>query len=617
MKDRIFFLRAGAWFFLMATVPVIIVSFRFLSFAPPPSSFLAVLYLAALTIGHFTTLTLIPYIALYVPAALICPKRPFLNALTVFLFASMLFVLVIDTFVFALYRFHINGFVLGMLFGGAASEVFEFSSQIYLFVLGIFIALAGLGSLLLYLFWKYDLPGKLKHGVTVGVIILALLVSSQVAHGFADAFFYRPITQLSRVYPLFYPLQFKKFLYKHGWLDPSKKDERIIEVLAEEHRGLNYPIHPLRYSADKQKMPNILWIIIDSWNYRAMGDSVTPNIAAFARESATRYANHSSGSNGTRGGIFTLFYGLPALYWSAVGSNQVGPLLLDEIIKIGYQFKIFTSASLHNPPFDRNVFINIRDLRVSTEGEKCYQRDQQITQDWLAFLDRRTEGAPPFFGVLFYDSPHAFALPPGHQKYFKPAWTHARYHALATLTDEKAFWNLYRNCVRFNDSLAGIVLDDLKAQGLLESTIVMFTGDHGQEFNENKKGFWGHNGNFSRAQTGVPLILAWPGRPPGVDSAWTYHFDIVPTFLKDAFGCTNPVSDYTIGHSLFSGIRRTWCITGSYENFAILEHDRITTIGYDGTYDITSPTLDPLPEATLSTKLIHDAMLKVNAYYLR
>ena len=43
------------------------------------------------------------------------------------------------------------------------------------------------------------------------------------------------------------------------------------------------------------------------------------------------------------------------------------------------------------------------------------------------------------------------------------------------------------------------VIDHLRQRNLLDSTIVILVGDHGEEFMEH--GFWGHNSTFSDPQT--------------------------------------------------------------------------------------------------------------------
>src|SRR3712207_9402754 len=62
------------------------------------------------------------------------------------------------------------------------------------------------------------------------------------------------------------------------------------------------------------------------------------------------------------------------------------------------------------------------------------------------------------------------------------------------------------------DSLIGLTLDKLKQKDLLRNTVVIITGDHGQEFNENHCNYWGHSSNYSQWQIHVPLIYYYPGR---------------------------------------------------------------------------------------------------------
>ena len=55
--------------------------------------------------------------------------------------------------------------------------------------------------------------------------------------------------------------------------------------------------------------------------------------------------------------------------------------------------RVFASAKLIRPSFDRTVFVNVPDLRLFSEGNNAWQRDQDALSDWLAFLDGRAERA--------------------------------------------------------------------------------------------------------------------------------------------------------------------------------------------------------------------------------
>ncbi|OGS36298.1 MAG: hypothetical protein A2293_14615 [Elusimicrobia bacterium RIFOXYB2_FULL_49_7] len=613
---RALLLRSGAWYFFLHSFIVMLFALCFLRFAPLPKTAAAVVYLTIMTLGHFAALSFLPYLALFAPLVLLFPKKRLAAILLILISGAMLFLLVIDFYVFSMYRFHLNGWVLEMLVGPAAGEVFEFSNQIYLFCGGLLAALFGLETVLVWLFLKSDWASRFRHGRIIAIMVPALMLSGHLLHAVADAMGYRPITQVSRVYPLLFPLQAKKFFYKLGWIDPARNRDMDLSVKGGD-KGLSYPLHPLVFSRPERPL-NILWIVIDSWNVRCMNDSVTPHISAFARDNL-RFTTHRSGSNGTRGGIFTLFYGIPALYWYEAEAGRISPLFLDALIEQGYDLNLLASASLSNPPFDKTVFCKIRNLSLSTPGETSADRDDRIATGWKDWMADRTSAkrASPFFGFLFFDAPHALSLPKGFSGPFQPSWEYAQYQKLALSAESPEYFNLYCNTLYFDDSLIGGVLSDLKENGLYDNTVIVITGDHGQEFNENKKGYWGHNGNFSCYQIGVPLVIHWPGQAAEDIDKWTTHYDITPTLLIHALGCRNPVSDMSVGLDLLDSTMRDWSVAGSKENFAIIDTDRITTIGYSGDFTITTPALDPLPDAILRVSRIDRALKKINAFQLK
>jgi membrane-anchored protein YejM (alkaline phosphatase superfamily) len=134
----------------------------------------------------------------------------------------------------------------------------------------------------------------------------------------------------------------------------------------------------------------------------------------------------------------------------------------------------------------------------------------------------------------------------------------------------------YLNAVHYVDSLVGRVLDDLKRRELLDRTVVIVTSDHGMEFNENGLGFMGQATAFSEFQLHIPLLIHWPSRPKGRVTRRTSHNDLAPTLVSGVFGCTNPPSDYSSGHSLFSDTQWDWLIAVSHNDYALVEPDRET-----------------------------------------
>ncbi len=103
----------------------------------------------------------------------------------------------------------------------------------------------------------------------------------------------------------------------------------------------------------------------------------------------------------------------------------------------------------------------------------------------------------------------------------------------------------YHACVSYADAQIGLVLAELKAQGLWENTIVVLTSDHGFHLGEHF--MWGKSTLFEESAR-VPMIVRVPGRTtPGSRSEGLVDLiDLFPT-VADAAGL--PAPDDIHGHS--------------------------------------------------------------------
>ena len=219
--------------------------------------------------------------------------------------------------------------------------------------------------------------------------------------------------------------------------------------------------------------------------------------------------DHHSGGNGTRIGVFSLFYAIPGTYWHRMLAERQGPVFIKQLLERGYDVRAFRSAPLFSPEFDRTVFAEVDSLRMRSDGKDSADRDRDLTSDFLSFLKSRSDDTP-FFALLFYDSPHKLVLPPGYAQVFRPSAADVNYLGLDAATDPLPLLNRYRNSTHYVDSLIGEALAAIKERGLLEKSVIVITGDHGQEFNDNRRNYWGHSSNFTRFQTGVPLLVYSP-----------------------------------------------------------------------------------------------------------
>lgn len=163
--------------------------------------------------------------------------------------------------------------------------------------------------------------------------------------------------------------------------------------------------------------------------------------------------------------------------------------------------------------------------------------------------------------------------------------------------------NRYKTSVHFVDSLAKQVIDTLDEAGDLENTLIVITGDHSQEFNDNKLNYWGHNSNYTPAQTHVPFAIIGPSVPEGIGADWgvkfTSHEDVVPTLMESYLGIASPASDYSTGVSLYSEVvERPWVLLSSYSGYGIVTQDSILEVGATGQsryLDITNHPKDGSP----------------------
>ncbi|PID89984.1 MAG: hypothetical protein CSA97_05270 [Bacteroidetes bacterium] len=341
-----------------------------------------------------------------------------------------------------------------------------------------------------------------------------------------------------------------------------------------------------------------------------------PRLSAFSRQCLS-FANHRSGSNGTRSGVFTLFYGLPATYFEAMERTGKRPVLVDKLLQEGYTIRTYPSANMYNPPLKPLMFHDIPGVIGETQGGASYLRDMQLTRNACAFLDTAATTNQPFFAFLFYDALHAFDLPDSLNHPYKPTIPYANWLELDNDSDPMQLLNLYRNSAHLVDSLAGIVLDRLQTLGMLENTLVLITGDHAQEFNDNQQNYWGHNGNFTDAQIKVPLLLYEPAmKGDTVIARPTSHYDLAPTLMHRLFACKSPDSLYSAGSDLLKGGSPEFLVLGATGNWAIRHQGYIYELNVAGELRATDSCLRPT-ERPLPLEIFQAAQREMSRFYLR
>lgn len=601
-------LRWAFWFMLMNGLALMAISMRYFGSDSLPGTPLARLFLGLAYPGHFFSLSLYA-MPLVVLGIMVWPVRWFVFAVGITFELLIVLGVIIDSLVFAQYRFHLNGMVWNLLKSGAATDILPVTGALWLVLAVAVLLLVSAECLAARLAWNWVRKERRHYGRGLGLLLILVIVAGHGLHAWADANHYTPITKQVRYLPGYKPLTMKRTLVRLGLADPSRRDELRLK---DPGSAITYPLEPLACAPEKTKK-NLLLIVIDSWRFDSLSREITPEIWEFAR-GGWRFDNHFSSGNATRFGIFGLFYGLYGTYWHTLLAEEKSPVLMRELERQRYRMGIFASAPLISPEFDRTVFADIRTrIELRQSAATPLERDRQITDKMLRFLDSQQPGTP-FFGFMFYDAPH-FAAHPAGATPFTPNLEKVDHLALNNGTDPVPYFNKYRNSLHHVDRQVGEVLGHLEKKGLLKDTAVVITGDHGEEFNDLKLNYWGHVGNFSRFQTQTPLVVRWPGESPGAFRHLTSHLDIAPTLLKKLLGCTTDPARYSNGRYLTDVSPRSYVLISSWDTFSTVEADRITVAQKSGELEILDHAYHELPGARVRPEISRSAMEGMGRFF--
>lgn len=94
--------------------------------------------------------------------------------------------------------------------------------------------------------------------------------------------------------------------------------------------------------------------------------------------------------------------------------------------------------------------------------------------------------------------------------------------------------------------------DMLSQQGRLDSTLLVFTADHGESFADHGNSYFGHGEGLPQEQVRIPLMLKHPQITPGILDCVASNMDTLPTLFR-MVGWNIPLE--TQGQELQAGCR--------------------------------------------------------------
>ncbi|RMD86041.1 MAG: hypothetical protein D6815_00630 [Candidatus Dadabacteria bacterium] len=155
-----------------------------------------------------------------------------------------------------------------------------------------------------------------------------------------------------------------------------------------------------------------------------------------------------------------------------------------------------------------------------------YQDARTVNGETLPWLDRAS--GRPFFVLIHYMDPH--------DPYFEIPYNGRAVARVETpnppASKAEELRRLYQSNVEYMDRFLGALFAEMKKAGVYDNTVVAFTADHGEEFQEH--GGWWHGTTLYDEVLHVPLIIKLPnGSRRGTRERRIARLvDVMPTLLR-------------------------------------------------------------------------------------
>lgn len=207
-----------------------------------------------------------------------------------------------------------------------------------------------------------------------------------------------------------------------------------------------------------------------------------------------------------------------------------------------------------------------RFLRTANYAFRLLRREPYLSADglntkaraWLGSLEDRKS-----FLWMQYMNTHGPYLAHEGSSYSRKARSELLWRKAAvanpeavTAEEHEELWRCYRSEIGYTDAALARLVAWLRESGRLDSTLLVFTSDHGDEFGEH--GFYGHRNSPFEELIHVPLVMRFPGAEMAgtrIDDP-VRMIDVVPTLLDYVGGWPDPpLTDLMEGVSLMPWIR--------------------------------------------------------------
>ncbi len=329
------------------------------------------------------------------------------------------------------------------------------------------------------------------------------------------------------------------------------------------------------------KQPNIVLMGVDSLLATHMScygyyQQTTPHIDKFA-EGGTLFEKTYSPHVPTTSAYASMLTGMDTFSTQVVALRHQGPLnedvkTLAEILKeAGYDTTCVGFSGPSGRGFDTYLEFSGWGPDDTGRSPKAENLNKTTLPELNRLIDQSDE--KPFFLFLRHMDPHSPYLPPAPYERmfyhgdacdpsnksmepvmsFKPFCDYFASWMPAGITDKDYVIAQYDGAIAYMDACIQTLFNALEARGVLDETIVIVNGDHGETLYDHECWF-DHHGIYD-VTLHVPLIIRYPGRVPAGKrvSGYNQHKDLVPTLLELADIETDIAFDGKSLTSLISG----------------------------------------------------------------
>lgn len=311
--------------------------------------------------------------------------------------------------------------------------------------------------------------------------------------------------------------------------------------------------------------PNIYLFVVESLRKSSITEEIAPHLHQFQKTYPQHQTTLSNG-NGTHLSWFSIFHSQFPYHWKHFQNKwKMGSPALALLKKLGYKIRLYSSAELSYYQMEELLFgskshlIDSRQTFHHKPPATAADTDAAALMKLQYDLLQNPKLASGQVFVIFWDCTHFdYSWPRSWSPKFTPfAQEFAYFRTIQSTKTINAIKNRYNNAVNYMDSLFGAFIQNLPNK---EESIVIFTGDHGEEFFEHGHLF--HNSHLTQEQTSIPLFFKFgDGKKIMKPRKIASQMDIFPSVIDYLTDSNRP---YLEGNSLFQEAKLPYAITARF-----------------------------------------------------